>query len=212
MKLYTVNDKMAQNRLLNFLILMVFLVFAFGCVSQSAPNPLPNITSTGSSEWSMYSGIGMSFEFPSKMALTQNTQSYNLGKGTASVSGEESGSSLLLVIYMNSSIYGLTNSDGTGAAYAFLENDMFSDVAGMLNKAAKTGNVSNYTIANGSAYASEMPFTMEVLTSGGKTFFEGFAIDIYNPSQSALYRVRILAEDEGNALRIKERFVKSFKG
>ncbi len=196
-----------------FVVLFLASLFLFpGCINPSPPQPLPNVSPTNSSEWSVYSGIGISFEFPSHMTLTQNLQSYNLGKGTASVAGESSGSALLLMVYTNSTIYGVSNVNGSDAAFAFLENDRFSDAAGMLNKATNTGEVSNYSLSSGAAFASEIPFSMEVLTSAGKSYFDGYAIDIFIPAKSALYRVRILAADKNDALKIKERFVQSFEG
>lgn len=200
-------------------ILPIFLLLLFGCLGP-APQPLPEITDNGDG-WSEYNGFA-SFEFPARMEVSHNLESYDLGRGTASVSGQDTGNStpdtgnrtpttLFALGYSNTTQFGQFNgAEPEKTVKDALAKDSLSDPMGMLNNAEDVSTISSYR--SGSAYISELVFSLEVLGPEGDSKLSGYAIDLYFPEKSALYRYRVLSEDANLSTEMKERFMESFEG
>ena len=195
-----------------FLLLLLPLLF-FGCIED--PKPLPDISNGTDPGFSKYTGIGTSFEFPSEMQLTQNINEYEFGRGAASVNGIKNSpnKTLLTLIYSNTAVYGsqIPGGDPQTTANHFLATDSLSDPAGMLSNAQDVSGISNST--QGNYYISELTFSMDLMgTNGTPVKYSGYAINLYNPDKSVLYRLRILCEEGTYSTIVKEKFLETFEG
>lgn len=215
-----------KSRMISLLLLILVI---FGCIDQ--PQPLPNIVNGSEPGWSEYSGF-VSFEFPSDMSVVHKVDRYDSGRGVASVSGAErqcsvSGAqcpetgngkpatgngqpnTLFALLYANSNQYGAVSPNHSFAVRDFLGSDSISDPAGLLINAKDVSEIKGYT--HGEAYVAEVVFSLEVLSSGNKSKLSGYALNLYYPKKSALYRLRVISENASYATQIKERFMETFQ-
>lgn len=199
---------------MDFRLALIFMPLLFlGCISQ--PHVQPDITDGSEDGWSKYNGFA-SFEFPSSMQIAHRVENYASGSGYASVSGQETGDNraILALMYANLTMYGASQdytADPAGSVRMFLAADGLSDPAGLMTNAKDIGEISGY--AHSSGYAAEVVFSIDTIGSSGSVVrFSGYAVDIYFPEKSALYRFRVVSENASHATLIKERFLESFEG
>jgi len=200
---------------------LICILFLSGCLEPASYQPSPNITNGSSQGWSRYSGF-VSFEFPSNMSISHKLDEYAGGMGTASVSGQDNNSSnktLFTLIFINTTASGSDSkyrADPQKTVHAFLSSDSLSDPAMMLSNAKDKSGITDISGSGNvpeGAYASEIVFSVQLLGSDGSPVkYSGYAIDLYYPEKSALYRFRVISMDGERATEIRDKFMESFEG
>jgi hypothetical protein len=192
------------------IIPILLALLLFGCL-DSSPEPVPNIVNGTFPGFSKYVGF-VEFEFPSEMIITHKLSEYNSGLGVATVSGTD-GDVLFALIYSNISVLdtdGVYSNDPQPAVREFLGSDSISDPAGVLINARDVSQIITYK--QNDFYVAEVNFSISVLGADGESTYSGFAIDMYEPKKSALYRVRIISENGNHSRLIRKKFIESFVG
>jgi len=201
--------------------LAILLLTSFGCLETSSYQPSPDITNASSTGFSKYNGF-VSFEFPSNMSISHKLEEYAGGTGTASVSGQGNDSSnktIFTLIFLNTTASGSDSTyraDPQKTVHSFLSSDSLSDPAMMLSNAKDKSEIADIAgsgnVPDG-AYVSEIVFSVKLLGSDGSPVkYSGYAINLYYPERSALYRFRVISMDGGKATEIKDKFIGSFEG
>ena len=198
---------------LSFLVLASLLLL--GCTqppSQKAQEigipvtqPILPASQPASQEWANYDNIGISFDYPKGMGLTESLQSYP-GYATVVLQSENaSEASILVLVFMNGSSENITDPIEEVSGIMASDSESENDPLGILHQATSKSPITTYTSSNGLATA-EIGFN---ITHGNLSLY-GYAFTLYNKDTKGVYGVRMVSLKNDLAVRMKERFLSSF--
>lgn len=173
-----------------------------------AANPAPGAPPQEAG-WLHYSNIGISFDYPERMNVTEQLGSYP-GYATVVLQGKNVSTGAIVVGFINVSGIASADPDPLVQAARVLESDSKSkdDISG---QAQVKGDISTY-ISPGGLPTAERDFLLSGSSStGSNVTMHGYALEFYDSKRKAAYAVRIFSTDAAWTYEMKSRFVSSFK-
>jgi hypothetical protein len=155
--------------------------------------------------WDTYRNIGITFQYPAGMKVTESLSSYP-GYATIAIQGGAQNNDVIIIAFVN--LTGTDYGNPLDAAENTLTSDSnaIKDPLGLLHQATQKGDISKYESANGLATA-ERTFS---IAKGNITLY-GYALELYDDANKAAYGVRILSINQSQSQEMKNTFISTFK-
>lgn len=205
------------------LILVALALLIFGCAGGSpeaktpeaqppavapAPQPPPPPVQP-ESRWASYANIGISFDYPKEMNVTEQLSGYP-ARGTVLIQGKLVTQGAIAVGFINASGISSVLPDPLAEAEKVLKSNTESeeDIAG---QAQIKGEIRSYTSPTGVPVAERSFVLTKPGSSGNNVTMYGWALEFYDGGIKALYPVRIFSTNSTWTDEMKGRFVSSFR-
>jgi hypothetical protein len=211
-----------------FALGLLLILFVSGCTSQQLTPQQPSAPQANATQpapaqppsqppspppaamgWAHYSNIGISFDYPKQMNVTEQLGSYP-GYATILAQGKNVSTGAIVVGFINFSGISSVLPDPLAQASRVLESDS-KDKDDITGQAQVQGEVSTYVSPNGVPLAERSFILTKPGTSGNNVTMYGYAIEFYDPGIKASYPVRIFSADQGWTDSMKARFLSTFK-
>ncbi len=206
---------MESRKILVAALVLAFLLF--GCAgpaqpgaNQSAPavQPAPQAPQAPSG-WPSYHKIGVSFDYPPGMNLSEELSGYP-GYATVVAQGSNVSQGALVFGFINASGISSLPSDPVQAAVDTLKADGENgdDISG---QAQVRGDISGSVSPNGIPMAERTFELTKTSSTGNSITAYGYALEFYDPTLKASYPVRIFSSDYNRTKEMRDQFVLSFR-
>lgn len=203
---------------------LILALLLFGCTSQGpanqtvqtnqspqaiAPQPVPPSAPADQTGWATYRNIGMSFDYPADMNITEEISGYP-GYATVVAQGRNFSEGAVVVGFINASGISSLPGDPEQAAAGILKGDgeNSDDISG---QAQVRGEISSGLSANGVPMAERTFELTKTSSAGNSATAYGYALELYDPALKASYPVRIFSGNKEWTKQMRDRFVSSFR-
>ncbi|MEW6722466.1 MAG: hypothetical protein AB1324_04340 [Candidatus Micrarchaeota archaeon] len=160
------------------------------------------------SGWKTYSNIGITFDYPENMSMTEQLQNHPRS-ASITLQGKNVSEGAIIVAFFNVSEFPPVLPDPLDEAARVLEDDG-NDPGDISGQAQAKGEISSYVSPNGLPLAEREFWLVSETSSGKNVTMHGYALEIYDAEDKAAYAARIFSADSEWTEEMKGRFVSSF--
>ncbi len=212
--------------------IFLLIVFLSGCTGsqpqgnatsqpQAQPATAPNATTVSPSvplpqnqsqpsDWNHYSNIGISFDYPKEMSVSESTGSY---PASASIIAKDQNGGSIGVSYTNASASGAKGSEDPLQVTSDFLSRLKRTLSDAMNKSIANGSIVSGSVSDVSKQYSPngiggAEFSYVVANTNSTGY--GYALQFYVPGRTAIYTVFILTPSRSESDMIKSRFMSSF--
>jgi hypothetical protein len=181
-----------------------------GNASPQAAAPEPaNQSVADSGQWSHYSNLGISFDYPQDMNVTEQLGGAP-GYAIVTLQGRNVTTGAIVVGIVNTSLFSSVAPDPLDEAVSILEfySGSEDDIVG---QAQARGEISKYVSLNGIPLAERSFVLTKAGSSGNNVTMYGYALEFYDAGIKSSYAVRIFSADAAWTGEMRSRFVSSFR-